>query len=231
MNGVKVFQSFTNNLSRRNSLLSSKFTLKKQFLISEATTTHQIGFPGSGPGPSRCFCSSNTLCAAKKENVNGNDDLEVKSNRALFKSIPVDPSILSYIRGLGVGISSKKKRKRKQTQTNKSTKGLLSENDEASFFGERESRTGRKDRRKRSTGSSKSSSPENDGQSLHSKNAFIPPPPFSTSSHTKEESEGASEGISIRKLPVKVLGSVGSTEEEMPRSSKGLPEVVSERYI
>mmetsp|Transcript_6060 Transcript_6060/g.8645 ORF Transcript_6060/g.8645 Transcript_6060/m.8645 type:complete len:499 (+) Transcript_6060:145-1641(+) len=224
MNGVKVIQSLTNNLSRRNPLLLSsktRTTLKKQF-------SHPIGFFG----PSRCFCNSNIISYAKKENGidrgNGNehDDLEVKSNRALFRSIPVNPSILSYIRGVGVGLSAKKKRKRKQKQTNTSrgAKGLLSEDEEASFFNERESRTGRKDRRKRSIGTTDS---QEDGPNWNAsnKNAYIPPPPFSTSSHTKEESESASEGISIRKLPVKVLGSVGSTGEEMPRSSKGLPEV------
>ena len=34
-------------------------------------------------------------------------------------------------------------------------------------------------------------------------------------------------GHNIIRLPVKVLGSIGSLDEDMPRSSKGLPEVVS----
>ena len=34
-------------------------------------------------------------------------------------------------------------------------------------------------------------------------------------------------GQNIIRLPVKVLGSIGSLDEYMPRSSKGLPEVVS----
>ena len=33
-------------------------------------------------------------------------------------------------------------------------------------------------------------------------------------------------GYTIRRLPVKVLGKVGSPEDEIPRPSKGLPEVV-----
>ena len=34
-------------------------------------------------------------------------------------------------------------------------------------------------------------------------------------------------GHNIIRLPVKVLGSIGSLEEDMPWSRKGLPEVVS----
>ena len=48
-----------------------------------------------------------------------------------------------------------------------------------------------------------------------------PPPPFAANSDNRTDSNA-----SIRRFPVKLLGSVGSSGEEFPRSTQGLPEVV-----
>jgi hypothetical protein len=49
-----------------------------------------------------------------------------------------------------------------------------------------------------------------------------PPPPFAARSDEKTDS-----GKRIERFPVKLLGSVGSSDEEFPRATSGLPEVVS----
>ena len=48
-----------------------------------------------------------------------------------------------------------------------------------------------------------------------------PPPPFSGMSDEKSDS-----GKRIERFPVKLLGSVGSSDDEFPRATPGLPEVV-----
>ena len=54
----------------------------------------------------------------------------------------------------------------------------------------------------------------------------FPPPPFAVNMRPSHDDEKFL-GHNIICIPVKVLGSIGSLEEYMPQSTKGLPEVVS----
>lgn len=140
-------------------------------------------------------------------------EVETQSNRSLFRAMPVNPSILEHIRSIGVGIRAKKKRKKPSKQHKTRDGGILTEADETEFFsgkgGERRTR----------------SKPKDDGEGIGIKaSSCMPPPPFSA--QVIEDVEDVTEkGHRIKRLPVKVLGRVGSMEDEMPRSSKGLPEV------
>jgi len=136
------------------------------------------------------------------------------SNRSLFKALPVNPSILEHIRSIGVGIRPRTKRKKLSKQKFRDG-GLLSEADEREFFsgkgGERRSRS-----------KAKKGGKDNDNEVKVS--IAMPPPPFSCQV-VSDVDDVTEKGHRIKRLPVKVLGSVGSVEDEMPRSSKGLPEV------
>lgn len=139
-----------------------------------------------------------------------------QSNRALFRAIPVHPSILEYIKTVGVGIRPKTKKKKKFSSKQKSGggNGILEEGDENDFLIERNGTRGMRQ-------SPKKSLKESEGiiRSL-----IAPPPPFT--SHLPSNANDLNEqGHPIKRLPVKIIGSVGSSKEEMPRSSKGLPEV------
>ena len=53
-----------------------------------------------------------------------------------------------------------------------------------------------------------------------------PPPPFASNMSPSRDNKTFL-GNNIIRLPVKVLRSIGSLDKDMPRSSKGFPEVVS----
>jgi len=139
------------------------------------------------------------------------EEPETQSNRSLFRAMPVNPSILEHIRSIGVGIRAKKKRKKPSKQ--QKSGGILTQADETEFF------SGKGFERR-----SRSSKPRDDGEVGIKASACMPPPPFSA--QVVEDVEDVTEkGHRIKRLPVKVLGRVGSMEDVMPRSSKGLPEV------
>ena len=141
------------------------------------------------------------------------------SNRSLFKAIPINQSILSHIRSIGVGIRPKKKRKKKKKDKNfRGDNRLLDEADERDFFrGQIGHGSSRMKRSRQKDGDA-----SNDKNKLE--NLFMPPPPFST--RIPADVDDITEaGHRIKRLPVKVLGVVGSLEDKMPRSSKGLSEV------
>ena len=54
----------------------------------------------------------------------------------------------------------------------------------------------------------------------------LPPPPFAANMRPSRDDKTFL-GHNIIRLPVKVLGSIGSVDKYMPRSSKGLQEVAS----
>jgi hypothetical protein len=54
-----------------------------------------------------------------------------------------------------------------------------------------------------------------------------PPPPFAPHKNSKDDKTES--GRIIKRYPVKLIGSVGSSDEEFPRATPGLPEVVSTR--
>eukprot|EP00551_Chaetoceros_affinis_P005512 CAMPEP_0203669490 /NCGR_PEP_ID=MMETSP0090-20130426/5854_1 /ASSEMBLY_ACC=CAM_ASM_001088 /TAXON_ID=426623 /ORGANISM="Chaetoceros affinis, Strain CCMP159" /LENGTH=572 /DNA_ID=CAMNT_0050534193 /DNA_START=1 /DNA_END=1719 /DNA_ORIENTATION=- len=176
------------------------------------------------------------------------------SNRALFKSIEINPSVLSYIKNIGVGKRQVKKyRKTKtfvsarngsrggRTKNDKHGRRLknhnptLSVRDEKEFFAQSSSMSGRRQARgKRSNVTMSHHSMNQDTAGNASTCRWLPPPPFSSSgimainSHNDTQNidhSNISDKIRVKKLPIKVLGSAGSSKDDMPRSSKSLPEV------
>ncbi len=143
------------------------------------------------------------------------------SNRSTFKNIPIDQSILSYIRSIGVGMRPKKKRHRPNSTTGSSKRsnergGVLSEKDEKLFFDTKYNFKGSRRRPSRVS---------DDDNEVDRTESFMPPPPFSSQNLRQSADDVTETGQIIKRLPVKILGTVGSSADEMPRSSKGLPEV------
>jgi hypothetical protein len=145
-------------------------------------------------------------------NSNNNQKL---SNRALFKAIPVNPSILEYIKSVGVGIRSqnKKKKKKRTLKQRNADSGILNEADENEYFIE-----------KNGTRRTRKPSKMIEEREGIVRSGVTPPPPFSSQLPAGAKDVNDT-GHQIKRLPVKVLGSVGSSDEEMPKSSRGLAEV------
>jgi len=164
--------------------------------------------------PSTRVFSTNVDEESWEQPLELDNQISNSSNRSLFKALPVNPSILEHIRSIGVGIRPRTKRKKLSKQKFRDG-GLLSEADEREFFsgkgGERRSRS-----------KAKKGGKDNDNEVKVS--IAMPPPPFSCQV-VSDVDDVTEKGHRIKRLPVKVLGSVGSVEDEMPRSSKGLPEV------
>ncbi len=175
-----------------------------------------------------------TITCPLNQNVNTsiNDETDtVMSRRSEFKSIPIQQSILSYIKSIGVGIRSKKRRKKRISATGDKSKDLLSTQDEKDFLLKKNNQIRRGITRNSNpikitqnglkTKITTTTNPDSNHNDSHNHNSkfLLPPPPFS-SSHTINQTINK-----IKRLPIKVLGSIGSIDEIMPRSSKGLPEV------
>lgn len=141
------------------------------------------------------------------------------SNRAIFRSIPVQQDLLNHIQAIGLGQKSRKHKKKtdssklfKQSRRWGEDISVLSEQEERSYFQARPSRPRQADRiAARST-----------KRDVLLPSAWMPPPPF-TSTWNREER--TSSGHVLKRRPVKIVGSVGALNVEFPWPSKGLPEV------
>lgn len=142
-----------------------------------------------------------------------NIDVKSMSSKKSFDSLPVNPSILLHIQAIGVGIKSKKKKASTSRISSKSD--ILSLKEEVDYFLHKNLNANRTIRSKKTT---------DEGTSSFHRNRFTPPPPFSIST-PNEQTVNTASSPRIKRLPVKVLGKAGSISDEMPRASKGLPEV------
>jgi len=111
----------------------------------------------------------------------------------------------------------------------KRSSGILDSSDEETYFSVRRERWTRSSS---SSGADSGSSTrmddtDADGRASSPSSAlWLPPPPFSSfANRTDPNSTDGSGSQTIRRLPVKILGSAGTVEDDMPRSSKGLPEI------
>lgn len=138
------------------------------------------------------------------------------SARREFKSLPVNHSILRYIQNVGVGIPSKSSRrhkKKRKTTTLPGGVGSRGKGNNDMFVMSSEEERERLVRTRRTT-------------------TEIPPPPFaiptgvSTSQRQGKEDRPQAQQ-STRHIPVKLIGRVGTSDEEFPRETKGMPEIVS----
>lgn len=102
---------------------------------------------------------------------------EKQSNRAVFKSTPVDPKLLEYIQRIGVGIPEKQKRQSRRKRTRKYSRKhdttVLDTQEELDFFRQRLQNVS-KERRARKK-------PPPDGRSTSV--SRLPPPPFASTPH------------------------------------------------
>ena len=148
--------------------------------------------------------SSSKICTSQSGNTHGDslDSFTVKGQQ----KAPVNPSILNYIQYLDIGIPKKKVRARKQRRNpNRSNKNVLSKADEAEHF--------------------------RSNQSRRPKALQLPPPPFVVPPSLAPVAQKSNKDTAVVRYPVKILGSAGSMNEELPKATKGLPEVVSESHL
>mmetsp|Transcript_23897 Transcript_23897/g.68644 ORF Transcript_23897/g.68644 Transcript_23897/m.68644 type:complete len:514 (-) Transcript_23897:948-2489(-) len=150
--------------------------------------------------------------------------------RKSFKEVHVHPSILQYIESIGVGISPRRdhrqrqrsKPSRHQTKRGRATDDVLDAAAEKEFF--KNQSFGRTryppKHNKRIAPDVASHSTTNDQHA--SSSSWLPPLPFAAPTKANERT---TDGHTVKRLPVKLLGSAGSVEDEFPRSTKGLTEV------
>lgn len=174
-------------------------------LLASATTS------GSSHFCRRCIHSSKSNYLSEASSNNDDSSTEafanIKSNRALFKEIPVHPSITKYIELIGVGIAPRRRRNRKKR------KG--STTDSELFLLERDQ--GGRRRKRRGNNPKRSTTDSKDDQHISNsmyRTALTPPPPFRASNPAEE------------KRKVLIIGSVASTQDTFPENIGTIPEVV-----
>uniref|UniRef100_A0A7S1VXG1 EngB-type G domain-containing protein n=1 Tax=Ditylum brightwellii TaxID=49249 RepID=A0A7S1VXG1_9STRA len=152
-------------------------------------------------------------------------DTQKNNHSTSFKKIPVNTSILSYIETLGVGIRPKRiryKKKKPKGGRRMVDDGLLHEREEKEFFAQQREEASR--RRSLKSEERRGHAVSGGDEKEEKSSSWLPPPPFSVSVDTNVD-DRTLHGYKINRLPVKLLGSSGSLEEELPKSSKGLSEV------
>jgi len=162
--------------------------------------------------------------SSKHHKSNNNNTDSTISNKTEFRSRPINKSILTYIESIGIGKKSKPKfksgrRSRVNKELNKKL-DILEDQDEKMFFASTEQGTPRRSRSNRR----QRISPKNDNNGNESRDfipSWLPPAPFGNYSVVQNS------GNDSKYQPVKILGSVASIEEDFPRSTKGLAEIVS----
>jgi hypothetical protein len=140
-----------------------------------------------------------------------NDDLKIPTKRSAreeFRSLPVYKSILDQIENIGVGlrpmqIKSQYMNSIRSMRRKLRDGGQLNERDEKTVLNKKYIYP--------------------DGElSSHPSTLLTPMLPFGN----MIPHSGIDNHVQVKKLPVKVLGSAGSSRDELPRSTKGLPEIV-----
>ena len=154
------------------------------------------------------------------------------NTRKSFKEVPVHPSILQYIESIGVGIPQRRDHRHRQRsrQGRNHTKRGRGRDDVLDAASEKEflkSQSFGRGRRSSPKPYQKRSGPDaRSGNSTHdqheSSSSWLPPLPFAAPTKANETTI---DGHKVKRLPVKILGSAGSIDDEFPRSTKGLTEV------
>lgn len=153
--------------------------------------------------------------------------------RKSFKEMPVHPSILRYIESIGVGIPQRRdhrhrqrsKQGRNHTKRGRGRDDVLDASSEKEFLKSQSFGRGRRSSPKpyqKRSGPDASSSNSSTHDQYESSSSWLPPLPFAA---PIKANETTIDGHKVKRLPVKILGSAGSIEDEFPRSTKGLTEV------
>jgi len=168
------------------------------------------------------FYDSHSNTSSTNEAGNIQEQMSTKrSARKEFRSIPVHSSILNAIEAMGVGMRPMQAKSRYLKSVKLTRRKLLkgediNEKDERNIL------------RNRNSESKMVSLVEPISASPH---MWMPLLPFGNILPTHlSRQEGILEQIKVKKLPIKVLGSAGSRNDELPRSTKGIPEIVSETF-
>jgi hypothetical protein len=133
-------------------------------------------------------------------------------SKSKFKNTPVNPSTFKYIESIGIGIPKRKHTKRRGVRL-RGSRGT-----KTNFLTHQEE--------------------EDELRPIRRFTSKIPPPPFAApqATTTTKKDKDSSTPI-IKRLPVKLIGSVASKEEggggedAFPRGSKGLAEVVRNNQL
>ena len=134
------------------------------------------------------------------------------SNNALFRSIPIQRSILNHIETLGLGLKTKRKPKNaKRSEKDRDNLSVMNADEERRYFQTRPTRINQVDRYLARA-----------NREPLSAALWMPPPPFAS---TWNREERLKTGYLVKRQPVKIIGSVGSEKTAFPWTSKGLPEV------
>ena len=138
--------------------------------------------------------------------------------RAEFRSIPVNRSILNSIEAIGVGLRPMQAKSRYMKSIRVTKRKLRN----GELLDEKEENNILKNRNMDYKNSISSAQIPN---SPH--HSWMPLFPFGNILPTHLSNKiGETKNIAVKKLPIKVLGSAGR-HDELPRSTKGLPEIVS----
>jgi len=179
-----------------------------QSLVSFSTTSTNI---------SQVFYDSHSTNTHEGEDDGESHSPKKPSARSEFRSIPVHKTILNSIESIGVGLRPMQNKNRymksiRATRRKLRNGEVLDENEEKIILRNRD---------------------DSDGDVVQnaSPHLWAPLLPFGNILPTHLSHSGLPNNIQVRKLPIKVLGSAGSMHDEMPRSTKGLPEIVSLDWI
>jgi GTP-binding protein EngB required for normal cell division len=160
------------------------------------------------------------------------NEMAKRGSKKLFKEIPVLPFILDRIVELGVGIQPRQRKN--LTSRRKGSPEFLSKAEESLYLSEQTSRL--KGGLTASKEASRNQKTANDEKLLNQ--SCVPPPPFAPSHskvkthHVKSKNSSKSQQPKLLRIktttirrPVKVLKSVASLGDELPKLTKNLPEI------
>lgn len=156
--------------------------------------------------------------STNNEATNDHDPPVIKkrSARAEFRSLPVHSSILNSIEAIGVGlrpmhVKSRYMKSVRVTRRKLRNGEVMNEYDERNILRNRNADL----------------KAEVELSSTNPSHLWMPLLPFGSilPTHLSNHSELMLNRVQVKKLPIKVLGSAGSRDDELPRSTKGLPEI------
>jgi len=211
-------------------------TCNQRSLLIHLEQWRTLSFSGrrrSAPVQSQSFEGWYDSHGDKNEtNTRVKDNVAIKNSaEPRFRDIPINKSILEYVQTIGVGIRPKKKRTLKKKGKKLRGKGLLddgiillNEEDERNFLMQKSNSLQREERKEKVDREKRASEREAE-KARRPSSWWLPPPPFASNNNIAGLDDVSVQGHKVHRLPVKVLGSATSKDDEMPRSSKGLPEV------
>lgn len=235
--------------SKVPSIVFAQTTNASQSRITNSTISSNIISGSNGQSvrssstPPRRWGQADEITKRKDDGVDPNslsgvleqNETSAKGSRKRFKEIPVLPFILDRIVEMGVGIKPRNRRTN-AIAGKKGSPALLSKAEERTYFAEQANRI------KGGLAPSKGTlrDQKTDDKKAKVLSSCVPPPPFGpshskvTTHYFKTKNPSSKGGKSVKTLllktttirrPVKVLKSVASSSDELPKLTKNLPEI------